>query len=86
MRMYQPVEGADRLPQAMVEAATEFDWIDLPDYLQDTLRNAAEELRRWADMQDEPLLGEVVDDESAALRVEASIKELREDSLRRTRG
>ena len=60
MRIYRPVDGADRLPQAMVEASTEFDWTELPHYLQDIMRAAAREVSQWAEMQDSPIVGEVV--------------------------
>jgi len=44
----------------MVEASTEFDWTELPHYLQDIMRAAAREVSQWAEMQDSPIVGEVV--------------------------
>ena len=62
MRIYQPVEGPDRLPQAMVEGSTEYDWAELPNYLKDILRNAARELAHWADNEQSPLVGELANE------------------------
>ena len=62
MRIYQPVDGPDRLPQAMVEASTEYDWDELPDYLQDILRKAAGELAQWAETEQSPLVGELANE------------------------
>jgi len=62
MRIYQPVDGPDRLPQAMVEGSTEFDWAELPDYLKDIIRNAAGELARWAENQENPIAGELANE------------------------
>lgn len=47
----------DHFPQAMVEGTTEYDWAELPDWLQDVMRHAADEFRRWADA--EPIAGEL---------------------------
>lgn len=60
MRAYQPVEGPDRLPQAMVEGSTEYDWAELPPGVQDALRYAASVLRNWIDAQERPVMGELV--------------------------
>lgn len=58
-RTYEPThDEGDRFPQAMIEASTEYDWVDLPDWLKDVMRNAADEFRRWADT--EPIKGEVI--------------------------
>ena len=62
MRIYQPVDGPDRLPQAMVEATTEFDWAELPNYLKDIMRHAAREFSQWADQQDNPIPGELANE------------------------
>jgi hypothetical protein len=51
-------QDRDRFPQAMIEGSTEYDWADLPDWLKDVMRNAADEFRRWADT--EPIKGEVI--------------------------
>ena len=57
MRIYQPVDGPDRLPQAMVEGSTEYDWAELPEWLKDIMRNAAKEFAHWADNEHAPLKG-----------------------------
>lgn len=56
-------QDRDRFPQAMIEGSTEYDWADLPDWLQDVMRHAADEFRRWADT--DPIYGEVVAGELA---------------------
>lgn len=56
---YTPAEGPDRLPQAMVEAATEHDWADLPEAVKQVMRAAADTFRVWAANAD-PIAGEVV--------------------------
>lgn len=50
MRVYRPAEGPDRLPQAMIEGATEYDWAELPDSLKDVMRHAAAEFQRWTEV------------------------------------
>ena len=62
MRIYQPVDGADRLPQAMVEGSTEYDWAELPNYLKDIMRNAAREFAQWAETEASPLIGELANE------------------------
>lgn len=62
MRIYQPKEGPDRLPQAMVEGATEYDWSELPDYLQEIIRQAARDLTRWSEAEAKPIQGELVNE------------------------
>ena len=52
----------DRFPQAMVEATTEYDWAELPDYLQDIMRNAAREFNHWATNEHSPLIGELANE------------------------
>lgn len=47
MRIYNTKGGADDLPKAMVENATEHAWHDLPDWLQDSIRRASDELKLW---------------------------------------
>ena len=59
-------QDRDRFPQAMIEGSTEYDWAELPEWLKDVMRNAADEFRRWAEV--EPIKGEVV---SAQFEVEA---------------
>lgn len=57
---YTPTaDPADRLPQAMVECATEYDWADLPDAIKQVMRAAAETFRVWA-ANTEPIAGEVI--------------------------
>lgn len=63
-----PVEGMsaeeaekhdrDRLAQAMIEGSTEYDWDELPEWLQKVIRNAADEFCNWADA--EPIKGEII--------------------------
>ena len=62
MRIYQSDEGTDKLPQAMVEGSTEYDWAELPDYLKDIMRDAANELAHWADSQENPIPGELANE------------------------
>lgn len=62
MRIYQPVDGPDRLPQAMVEGSTEYDWVDLPDYLKEIMRHAARDFTRWANEQTSPIQGELANE------------------------
>jgi len=62
MRIYQPVDGPDGLPQAMIEGSTEFDWAELPDYLKDIMRHAASEFTHWADQQGNPIPGELANE------------------------
>ena len=65
MRIYQPAEGPDRLPQAMVEAATEYDWAELPEWLKRSIRDAATDLRHWAAEKASPLEGELANEVEA---------------------
>jgi len=62
MRIYQPIDGPDRFPQAMVEGSTEFDWAELPEYLKDIMRNAAKEFNHWAENQHSPIAGELANE------------------------
>jgi hypothetical protein len=62
MRIYQPTDGPDRLPQAMVEGSTEYDWAELPDWLKDSIRNAAKDLKHWADNQTAPIEGQLANE------------------------
>ena len=62
MRFYQPVAGPDGLPQAMIEGATEYDWAELPEWLKDVMRHAADELRRWDGERVTPIKGELVNE------------------------
>ena len=62
MRIYQPVAGPDRFPQAMVEGTTEYDWAELPDYLKDIMRKAAHEFTQWAEQQHHPIQGELANE------------------------
>lgn len=62
MRIYQPVEGPDRFPQAMVEGSTEYDWADMPDWLQDKFRDVAREFTHWAVNEQVPLKGELANE------------------------
>jgi len=68
MRIYKPTDGPDRFPQAMVESTTEFDWAELPDWLKDAMRNAADAFRHWAEMQDSPIVGELANELEAPER------------------
>ncbi len=56
LRQYRPEDLADRFPQAMVEATTEFDWAELPEHIKDVMRDAARKFSAWAD----PIQGETV--------------------------
>lgn len=51
-------QDRDRFPQAMIEGTTEYDWDELPGWLKEVMRNAADEFSRWADI--EPIKGEIV--------------------------
>jgi hypothetical protein len=57
-----PLGHPDRLPGAMVESVTEYDWADLPDYLKDIMRNACREFVLWADTEQSPLVGELANE------------------------
>jgi uncharacterized membrane protein len=56
----QPAEQVERLSVAMVEATTEYDWAELPDYLQARIRRTAYEFLDWQHQQVQPIRGEVV--------------------------
>jgi len=56
-------QDRDRFPRAMIEGSTEYDWADLPDWLKDVMRDAADDFWRWADT--EPISGQVVSGELA---------------------
>ena len=55
-------QDRDRFPRSMIENTTEYDWEELPNYLQDIMRNAAREFAQWADQQDSPLVGELANE------------------------
>ena len=55
-------QDVDRFPKSMIEMTTEYDWEDLPDWLQDVMRHAANEIRRWDEMQESPIQGELADE------------------------
>lgn len=62
MRIYQPVDGPDRLPQAMIEGSTEYDWAELPEYLKEIMRQAARDFTRWAETEARPIQGELANE------------------------
>jgi len=67
----------------MVEASTEYDWAELPDWLQDAMRIAASALSRWAEMQDSPISGEVVPETFADRMAARSLEAVQHDSWKR---
>jgi hypothetical protein len=46
----------------MVEGSTEYDWAELPDYLKDIMRSAAQEFARWAETEASPIQGELANE------------------------
>ena len=57
-----PVGHPDRLPGAMVEAVTEYDWAELPEYIKDSLRAACKQFAHWADNEQSPIPGELANE------------------------
>jgi len=46
----------------MVEAVTEYDWAELPEYIKDSLRAACKQFAHWADNEQSPIPGELANE------------------------
>lgn len=55
----------DKLPAAMVENTSEYEWAELPEWLKEKFREVGREFTDWAENEQGPIKGELANEVEA---------------------